>query len=399
MVGSDGRQLSGVGPGGYDFFTAPTPQAVTAPGLSPTRRFSESGLTPAVAVAVALIGLGLSYGLSRLAQHAADPTAVIDQSLRRALVLTLVFYVLLGGALAVFCVVRRVGLTWVRGRAADALLLGLPLGLLGGGLAVALNSAVAGQLTSDPNVELLVGGGGSLRVLLTLVVTAALAPLVEETLFRGVLAGTLVAGSVRVAAWSSAIAFGVWHMNLVSLRYYVLMGLLLFWLWHKRGLVASMTAHAAFNGVLTIAAVVATGGSGHLTHVGALAFSMPGGWHAFSTTEQQVAANGPAGAGLDVSFRSVPPSVTTATLLKGLAAGEHISESFRVVPGSEREVPVAGTAGVTADIEVAGQPGHICQLLSGGGVYQLVMVTAGSPGAERSWQLVMRTARLDSLSR
>ncbi|MCW2545495.1 MAG: Abortive infection protein, partial [Frankiales bacterium] len=357
---------------------------------------SETGLPRGLAITLAVVGLLLSFGLSRVAQHLADPTDVIDQALRKALALTLLFYVVLGVALAVFCIRGRVGLVWVRGSAVEALMLGLPLGLVGGGLAVALNSAVSGQLTSDPNVELLVGGGGALRILLTLIVTSALAPLVEETLFRGVLAGTLLGDSTRAALWWSAIAFGVWHMNLVSLRYYVLMGLLLCWLWLKRGLVASMAAHAAFNGVLTLAAVVATGGSGHVTHVGALSFSLPGGWHTTTTAdpEHRLLASGPAGAGIDVSYFPVRAGVTTSALLKGLAVGETAIPFVRVVPGSEHEIAIPGGEAVTADLLIEGQPGHICQVLSGGSIYQLLMVTAGSPSAERQWRVVLSSTRV-----
>ena len=357
---------------------------------------SESGLPRKVALTIGAIGLALSFGMSRLGQQVADPTGVIDQALRRALVITLIFYVLLGVGLAVFCMQARVRLVWVRGHLAEALVLGLPLGLLGGCLAVGLNSAINGQLTSDPNVELLVGGGGGLRIVLTLVVTAVLAPLVEETLFRGILGGTLIGQSTAAALWVSAVAFGVWHMNLVSLRYYILMGLLLCWLWLKRGLVASMAAHAAFNGVLTLAAVVATGGAGHLTHLGALTFSLPGGWHALSTAdpEHRLLAAGPAGAGIDVSTFEVRTGITTSTLLKGLTVGETARTDVRVVAGTEREITIPGGDAVTADLLVQGQPGHLCQVLSGGSVYQLLMVTAGSPSAERQWQYVLRTTRV-----
>jgi membrane protease YdiL (CAAX protease family) len=401
----------------YDFFASPAPAASSPvqpppapppgrwvpppppparPPLAPARQSSETGIPRGLAITLAGTGLALSFGLSRIAGHLADPTDVIDQALRKALVLTLLFYVALGISLAVFCLKGRVGLVWVRGNPAEALMLGLPLGLAGGALAVAMNSAVSGKLTSDPNVELLVGGGGALRIVLTIVVTTALAPLVEETLFRGVLAGTLLGDSTKAALWWSAIAFGVWHMNLVSLRYYILMGLLLCWLWLKRGLVASMAAHAAFNGVLTLAAVAATGGSGHLTHLGALSFSLPGGWHTVSTADpgHRLLASGPAGAGIEVSYLQVPAGITTRTLLSGLASLEAAGANVKVVAGSQHEITIPGGEAVSADLLIEGQPGHICQVLSGGSVYQLLMVTAGSPSAERQWRHLLSTTRV-----
>lgn len=375
-------------------FAEPAPAAPAPPGRFTQR--GESGLRRGAAVTITGIGLVLAFGLMRVAGSLANPGDVIDQALRKALVLTLLFYVLVGVALATFCIVRQVGLVWVRESLPDALVLGLPLGLAGGCLAVAVNSGINGHLSSDPNVELLVGGGGGLRIALTLIVTAALAPLIEETLFRGVLAGTLLEGGSRLALAASAFAFAVWHMNLVSLRYYFLMGLVFGWLWLKRGLVSSMAAHAAFNGVLTLAAVVATGGVGHLTHVGQLAFSAPGGWHSVSSgrLSGHLVMSGPAGAVLDVTTFPSSSSTSVSSLLGGLRSRERVADA-RVVAGTEREATVPGGEAVNADLVIAGQPGHICQVLSGGRVYQLLMITSGSPGAERNWRHVLATSRID----
>jgi membrane protease YdiL (CAAX protease family) len=340
-------------------------------------------------------GLASSLVMSRMGDRIADPGDVIDQALRRALVLTLGFYVVLGVALALFCLYRKVGLVWVRGDVTDALILGLPLGLVGGLLAVGLNSAVNGHLTSDPNVELLVGGGGGLRIALTLVVTACLAPLVEETLFRGVLAGTLLGKSTGLALTGSAIAFAVWHMNLVSLRYYFFMGLLLGWLWLKRGLVSSMAAHAAFNGVLTLAAVMATGGSGHTVQIAQLSFSMPGGWHAVDqlSSSDHLIASGPAGAAMDVRWMAAPAVVTEAELAQRFLTAQ-AENGFQLDRASVHPVKVPGATAVCADFRAVGQPGHVCQLQGNGRLYQVQMLTSGSPSAERNWQHVLATARI-----
>jgi hypothetical protein len=273
------------------------------------------------------------------------------------------------------------------------MLLGLPLGAIGGALAVAVNSGVAGHLKSDPNVELLVGGGGALRVGLTLIVTAVLAPLVEETLFRGVLAGTLLAKGVAPAMWGSAIAFSIWHMNPTSLRYYVFMGLLLATLWRKRGLVASMSAHAAFNGVLTLAAVAATTGAGHVTQLGQLSITLPGGWHQVQSNALpgRMLVQGPAGAALiGLTYANGTP-LTADQLLTRLALSEQSTPGRAVVAGSERTVRLAVGDAVEADIRTGGQPGHLLELSVGGSIYELVVVTGGSPAAERDWQRLVRS--------
>lgn len=363
----------------------PPAPAPVLPPVPPDR--GESGLTERLGVGVGALALVLSLGYQLVARQLVDPSQQADTSLRVALVVTLTFYVLLGAALTAFCVRMRVGLVWVRGQLVDALVLGIPLGLLAGGVAVGLNSALSGHLASDPNVEALVGGGGALRVLLTVLVTAVLAPLVEETVFRGVLAGTLLARGPAPAVWVSAIAFAVWHMNPTSLRYYVFMGLLLATLWRKRGLVASMTAHACFNGVLTLAAIAATTGGGHLTTVGALRFSLPGGWHEVAgpvESPDRHLFQGPAGAALAVLVRpGFAPTVEQ--LREGLAGSETGNALQTVVPGTERVVQVSGGQAVTADVLVAHQRAHVLDVVAGGSAYQLLVVTAGSPAAEQDW--------------
>ena len=364
------------------------PAAGTTTSLSPAAG-NESGLPVGTALTVGGLGLLLSLGLTLWSRSQSDATQQIDHQLRLSLVITLGFYVLLGCALGAFCVQRRVGLTWIRGSAPVALLWGLPLGAAGGGLAVLLNSAIAGHLASDPRVELLVGGGGALRIGLTLVVTAALAPVVEEVLFRGVLAGTLISRGPAPAVWVSAVAFAIWHMNPTSLRYYVFMGLLLATLWRKHGLLASMAAHAAFNGVLTIAAVAATTGAGHVTSYESISFQLPGGWHEQRTSivPGGMSVQGPGGAGLAVLARP-GPALTLEQMFGNLVAAESGNPLRTVQPGSERRVQTPAGEAIEADITLSGQPGHVLDLIVNGTAYELIVVTGGSPAAEHGWHLI-----------
>lgn len=353
---------------------------------------NESGLPLGTGLAVGALGLVLSLGLTLWSRASADDTQQVDHQLRLSLVITLAFYVLLGLALGGFCVQRRVGLTWTRGSVVEALLWGFPLGAAGGGLAVLLNSALSGRLASDPRVELLVGGGGFLRISLTFLVTAVLAPLVEETLFRGVLAGTLISRGAAPAVWVSAIAFSVWHMNATSLRYYVFMGLLLATLWRKRGLVASMSAHAAFNGVLTLAAIAATTSGGHLVTYQALTFQLPGGWHQtpVSRIPGGLTVEGPGGAALVATSR--PGAVPTlAQMQDTLVRAERGGSRHTVVAGTERPLPLPIGYAVTADVLLTGQPGHVVDVVMGGTEYELLVVTGGSPAAEAGWTRILST--------
>jgi membrane protease YdiL (CAAX protease family) len=356
---------------------------------------SESGLTARLGIAVTVCALVLSV-IYQIFGHTFIHTGdVIDVSLRRALVITLTFYVLVGAALMVFVLRRRVHLVWHRQGIAHALLLGLPLGGVGGLLAVAANSAANGHLASDPNVTALVGGGGAARLFLTFVTVSVLAPLVEETVFRGICAGSLLARGTASAMWISAIAFSIWHLNPAGLRYYAVMGLLLARIWLKRGLLASMSAHAAFNGVLTIAAVMATSGAAATTSFNSIAFELPGGWRvdAPMTAPDEMLVGGPSGSALAVLMKAdAHPGDAIGYLEDGLATAQ-VRAGVSLDPASIKEGRTSLGPAVTGDFSIVNQPGHVLGFAYQGSIYELIMVTAGNPAAERSWHDIVNSLR------
>lgn len=390
----DHREMTVVG----DYF-APTqtmtpPSSPALPPLTPRRDDNEAGFPVRLALLVTGLALLASYLLDRYAVHVVGPDDGADRALRKAVVLTLGFYLVLGLALLLLVTQRGVRFTWARAAGAPAaLLLGLPLGAVMGLVGVGINSAGAGHLASDPAIEALVGGGGGLRIGLVLVTTAVLAPLTEEVLFRGILGGALLEKSLVWAVWASAAAFAVWHMSPLSLRYYVTMGLVLAGLWRARGLLASISAHAAFNGVLTVAAVAATGGAGHLTTFQGLAFQVPGGWHAVSDAPSGMLGwEGPAGSGLVVTSHTLPRTVTGKELETAMASGQVLEDM--PAPLRTRAVEVDGHPAVEADIRTDGQAGHVLFVMDGRTAYQLVVFTGGSPAAEQDWRQLVRSVNV-----
>ena len=347
---------------------------------------SESGVGGGEALLVT--GLALLASLALMVGMRTPNAQSYDRALRQGLAYTLFFYLAVGVAVGSYVVVRKVNLVWHRGSVLFAFGLGLPVGIGGGALAVALNSAIRGHLSGDPGVELLVGGGGALRILLTLVVTSVLAPLVEETVFRAICAGSLTSKGAAAALWVSALAFAIWHMRPESLRYYALMGLLLGRLWQKRGLIASMTAHACFNGVLTVVAVVATSGAaGTYTSFGGAHFELPGGWHAARSASIAATYQGPAGASLAVAEVPTGRVVTTDEMIARLSNGNALlAFGASVAPATAQVVTVHGRDAVQVDLTVGGQPGHMLIVPSGASAYSFVMVTGGSPRAEHDWR-------------
>jgi len=94
------------------------------------------------------------------------------------------------------------------------------------------------RVTSSPLHRILLG-----------FVTIVLAPLGEETLFRGILYSTVrQAGFPKAAFWLSSIAFAAIHNNLAAFVPLLVLAMLLAVLYEKTdNLLAPITAHAAFN--------------------------------------------------------------------------------------------------------------------------------------------------------
>ncbi len=83
------------------------------------------------------------------------------------------------------------------------------------------------------------------------IVTILLAPLAEETLFRGILYPWIKqAGYPRIALWSTSLVFAAIHDNLNVFLPLLVLALLLTALYEKtNNLLAPITAHASFNAV------------------------------------------------------------------------------------------------------------------------------------------------------
>lgn len=82
-----------------------------------------------------------------------------------------------------------------------------------------------------------------------IVATCLLAPVLEEMLFRGIVLRSFLLQYPRWAAiWSSALIFGVAHMNIYQFVVALLMGVLLGWLYERtRSLIPCIALHAFYN--------------------------------------------------------------------------------------------------------------------------------------------------------
>jgi uncharacterized protein len=177
----------------------------------------------------------------------------------------------LGFALALGFLRARGRLTWrLLGPVRPSWLmvaLGLGVGVVGTIGAYALNATLVTLVGAEDPVEqdllneVLAGGRGTV---LALFVAVIMAPLVEETLFRGVLFQAL---RRRLGLWPgallSALVFTVIHVEIVFSQPVALAGLFslgvfLAWAFHRTGsLLVPILGHAVFNGVSVLLAIAA----------------------------------------------------------------------------------------------------------------------------------------------
>ena len=354
----------------------------------------------ALAVTVVAIGIGaIAMGVSSLLAN--DQSLAPATYLRYAMVLTLAVYAIVG-VLVVTQITPSVRLRWTDGEPA----LGIAMGLLvGGGLSAALLAAVsaaAGHLDPDPRIVTLMSEGDVPHVLATVLVTCAAAPLVEEVLFRGLLLESQRWRSTRRGLWVSAAAFAVWHLNPSALRYYALMGLLLGWLYVRRGLACSIAAHVGFNGVLTVAALSVVLTPGATVSVSGLTVHTPAGWHraperelpaSAPATSTVAALQGPSGAGLVVLSLPTPVAPTIDSMLDRLGSGTGVATFLDRSSLRELRLPV-GPA-VEVDARTGADRATLVIIPHDGHSFELVMHLAGSAKAQRDLTRILRDLHVD----
>lgn len=337
----------------------------------------------------------MSYALSR------DTHLTQASYLRYALVLTLAVYAVVG-ILVVTQIATGVRLRWHDGHKGLSIATGLVVGGALSVLGLSVVSAAAGHLNPDPRIVTLMSEGDAPHIFATVLIACVAAPLIEETLFRGLLLESLRGQGTGAAILISGAAFAAWHLNPAALVYYSVMGGLLGLLYVKRGLICSMAAHLAFNGVLTIAAIVVVTGAGPLISNDGLSMHTPSGWTAksvalpvaFSDVHESFALEGPSGAAFIALSFPTPVAPDPDLLMQRLSTASAPGFGTSVRPDTLREVKVSAGTLVEVDATIANQPGTIAFLPGQGRTYELVFESAGSPKAAADFAHMLRDLRV-----
>jgi membrane protease YdiL (CAAX protease family) len=235
-------------------------------------------------------------------------------TLRTSLFAAGAFYAVVGGIVAVRADDLAVRPVWLVGPARTAIGVGAAVG---GCVAVgltALSTLASHHLVVDP----LAGTVAASRSLVLLAggsfVMAVAAPIAEEFVFRGFLAEALRGRGRKVALLVSAAAFSLAHLRFSQFRYYLAVGIGLGVLYWGRGLIASISAHATFNGMLVLFAVASVHGPSHAFTAGNVRVRLPATWHEVNAdTPTDFVAVGPGTAQVAISHVDIPAGASLDT--------------------------------------------------------------------------------------
>lgn len=380
-------------------FAAPvvaTPAPVAVPAYDGPSGRMVSGralLLTIVAIGVGALAMVASLRLSR---------SQLDEAtyIRYAAVLTMAVYAVVG-VLVVTQITTSVRLRWTVKSPATGLAIGLVTGAALSGAILAAVSASAGYLDPDPRMVVMMSEGDLAHLAAAFLVAVAAAPLVEEVLFRGLLLESLRAKGTTVALLVSAAGFAVWHLsfNLVPLLYYTLLGLLLGWLYVRRGLVCSMAAHLGFNGVLAVAAATIVLGGGGTATADGLTVSLPQGWNADVHVTPAVAfgghsamfLTGPSGSSIAVIAYDTPQEPSVDQFSAELRDSRFAAANPGLKPMTLREVANPAGRLIEVDAVTGRDPSVAAFLLRAGTSYEFVFRSAGSPKALADFGPILRS--------
>ncbi|MBV8957899.1 MAG: CPBP family intramembrane metalloprotease [Actinobacteria bacterium] len=287
---------------------------------------------------------------------------------------------------------------WLKGDRQTAAVLGVEVGLAAAAFLIILFWVSSGHPILDQGANLLVSEGSIVRTILAFFLIAMVAPVVEELLFRGVVAESLRKNNAPVALGVSSFLFALAHLH--SLRYYTICGLVLGILYWHRGLWASIAAHATFNGSLVVLAVVVALGPARTVSNGGVSLRAHTDWQVNSVLQDHgatVALRGPSGSYFAVVRNSLPDgrSPNLDRLASALnSGGVPMPDGWKVTPSSAKVVTYPTGRGVQIGVTVHGHAGVVAVIPRGNVLWEVDFATGGSGRAEREYPSIMNSLSL-----
>jgi membrane protease YdiL (CAAX protease family) len=289
------------------------------------------------------------------------------------------------------------GPRWAIGAAEGAVVGGVAAVLL-----VAALRLITGHPVLDPSTAFLASQGSGLALLLGFVVIVVAAPLVEELVFRGFMAESYRRSGKRLAIILSAAAFSLAHLSLPQLRYYLVMGIALGVVYWRRGLVGSIATHAAFNGVLLAVALAAAHGPAVEHHVAGATVAIPGTYGVVTAPfgNDDLVANGPLGASVEVAHVELPGAVVSAdALAQGFARGAFpLPDQIVVDVASVAVFDLPAGRAVSMEARIGGRDGRVVILPRGSEAWLASYRSDGSTQSSEDFDDMLRSLTLPATS-
>jgi membrane protease YdiL (CAAX protease family) len=288
---------------------------------------------------------------------------------------------------------------WLRGNPQTAPVLGIEVGLAAAAFLIALLWIGTGHPVLDPSARALVSEGSLIRTVLAFAIIVVAAPLVEELLFRGVVAESLGRRGAAIAIGVSSFLFALAHLR--SLPYYTGCGIVLGLLYWRRGLWASIAAHATFNGCLVVLAVVVALGPARTVTNGGVTVRADADWQLVDETPVPGATlvlEGPSGSNIIVVREDLPAGARAPRLEQVAEAMNSgavpLPPETKVEPGSAHVVSYPAGRGVQVAVTAKGKAGVVVIIPNGNTVWEIDVATAGSARAEREYTGILQSLTL-----
>jgi membrane protease YdiL (CAAX protease family) len=343
-----------------------------------------------LAISMGVILQIVAYALIR-GLHMAPATGVL-----LGLGLTVVFYLVVLSLVQGRLMDSKVRPVWHVGPPGTGIAVGVTVGACMSLAIAGLLSLLAGHVTSDANATTAIAQGGFLRVGMLVLLTVIAAPLVEELLFRGLLAESLRSKGTKPAIWLSALAFALWHLRPDAIWYYLGMGALFGLLYWKRGLACSMSAHATFNGMLAVVAALSLSGAPHTVTAAGVSLSAPASWRqvVVDGNATDVELRNPSGAQVFVQHLSTPAALDPSVLTARLNSVPMLAPGVTVKAGTVHAVQYPAGGGAAAEVDDNGHDADAVVISSPQGAVVLELITGGNANARPQFESMLQSVRI-----
>ncbi|HEY5335839.1 MAG TPA: type II CAAX endopeptidase family protein, partial [Mycobacteriales bacterium] len=348
---------------------------------------------------MALTAIALSGLMMLISRHTGpDLHRTVLRAIEIGVALTVGTYLVVGAITAQVVRTAGVRLRWTSstGRWPLGVLIGVASGGAIGAVLLLHTQAVTGHVVIDSGISLQLSEDTWWAVVLTMLTLVVAAPVVEETIFRGLLADSFLGSGLVAAIAVSAPAFWLWHWRPSVEAFLVLAGAgaIFAVVYRYHGLLGSMAAHATYNGILVAVAVTQLAGPGHYYQVGGLGLHAPQAWRTVSNSPDALVLMGPSAASFQVATRRLGRSPSIPELTKDLQDG---ARALRLVgqisTGPVTPVSLPSGDGVQLTITVGAHHATLIEFADGTQLYAIESDDEGSATAARQAREIVASLR------